>query len=45
MYQIRWPGPGKGKTKVSRPAHLTEARDALADLPADDQARLGVTED
>jgi hypothetical protein len=28
-----------------RPAHLTEARDALAGLPADDQARLGVTED
>jgi hypothetical protein len=28
-----------------RPAHLTEARDALAGLPADDQARLGVAED
>jgi hypothetical protein len=28
-----------------RPAHLTEARGALAGLPADDQARLGVTGD
>jgi hypothetical protein len=28
-----------------RPAHLTRVRDALTALPADDQARLGVTED
>jgi hypothetical protein len=28
-----------------RPAHLTRVRDALITLPADDQARLGVTED
>jgi len=28
-----------------RPAHLTRVRDALTTLPADDQARPGVTED
>jgi hypothetical protein len=28
-----------------RPAHLTRVRDALIALPADDQVRLGVTED
>ena len=28
-----------------RPAHLTRVRDTLTALPADDQARLGVTED
>jgi hypothetical protein len=28
-----------------RPAHLTRVRDALTALPADDQVRLGVTED
>ena len=28
-----------------RPAHLTRVHEALTALPADDQARLGVTED
>ena len=39
------PAPLSATQRHHRPAHLTRVRDALTALPADDQARLGVTED